>query len=65
MTKTIAVVKAPAVLGRPTKYTKGDIKQWVELRQHGLTYREIAEMRGVPQKSLSHYIRKYTEAVAN
>lgn len=58
-------VNAPAVVGRPKKYTPQDVMQWVELREQGLSLREIAEITGVPQQSLSYYTRKYmSEAVA-
>lgn len=46
-------------LGRPTKYTINDAMAWFEKRKQGLTYRDISELTGVPDSTISHYIKKY------
>jgi len=53
--------KAPKgdTIGRPVKYAPEEVAEWVQLREQGLTYGEIAEATGATKSSVSNYLRKY------
>ena len=45
--------------GRPSKYTEEDIKEVAELRSQGMSYREIADKKGIPYSTVWTLLEKY------
>ncbi|CAH0222697.1 hypothetical protein SRABI96_02451 [Peribacillus sp. Bi96] len=60
-------LKGKSKAGRPKKqYAEAVVIQWVQLREQGLTYGEIAKQFGASGTTVSNYLKKYRKrAVAN
>ncbi|MFJ7510030.1 helix-turn-helix domain-containing protein [Peribacillus simplex] len=60
-------LKGKSKAGRPKKpFTEDVVTQWVQLREQGLTYGEIAKQYGASGSTVSNYLKKYRKrAVAN
>ncbi|MDM5313374.1 helix-turn-helix domain-containing protein [Peribacillus frigoritolerans] len=63
-------LKGKSKAGRPSKpFAEAVVIQWIQLREQGLTYGEIAKQFGTSKTTVSNYLKKYkkrnAEAVAN
>lgn len=60
-------LEPPMLNDRKKKHTEADVIEWVQLREQGMTYLEIASATGAKKGTVSNYIRKHQkkkEAVA-
>lgn len=53
--------KNPAPKGRPSKFIPEDAVKMLELKEQGLSYKEIAEMFGTTAITVSNYMRKHNK----
>jgi predicted transcriptional regulator len=49
--------------GRKPKHTENEALHWVELKEQGFSYGEIAELTGANKTSVANYIRKYNKKI--
>lgn len=63
LAKEVKKTKAPKARkqGRPIKHTAESVKEWIELREQGLTFQQIGAIVGAKGSTVSFYIKKYCQ----
>jgi hypothetical protein len=46
-------------VGRPCKHTSDEVREWVQLKESGVSFTKIAEQYNTSQGTVSNYVKKY------